>query len=145
MTKYMKFETEDGEFFVQVDETALPEEEGITEFGVGDSVKKKIEEVSETVKGSFEDALKIIKTQGTAFSKVVKSFEEEHRPDETQLTFGLIATGEIGTPFTIAKAGVAAGYAVTFIWRKDPTQSSDAVKTNIVMQPDNPVQPDSVV
>lgn len=27
MTKYMKFETEDGEFFVRVDETALPEEQ----------------------------------------------------------------------------------------------------------------------
>jgi len=122
MSQYLKFITKNGDtFFVQVENVAMGAvaRRGEEEVSLRDNVSKKISDLAETVEETFEDALTIVKTNGTAFSRMIKSFEREHRPDEMQLKFNLSATGEAGTPFIIAKAGIAAGYSITLTWRNN--------------------------
>jgi hypothetical protein len=40
------------------------------------------------------------------------------RPDEVEVTFGLKATGEVGS-FAVAKANAEANYKVKLTWKRD--------------------------
>ena len=76
-------------------------------------------------KRSFNHALSVVKTNADSFIEMVHKISEP--PDEVQVTFGLVVTAEGNV--AIAKAGAAAGYAVTMIWRNDG-------KSSEVNQPD---------
>lgn len=132
---YITFTTEDGkEFLVEVQNpTAQSEQHKSGEQAASLRHKEKLQELVNTTKTSFDSALDIVEDNAKAFIKKVRSIPEP--PDEMQVTFGLVATGQVGAPFAIANAGLAAGYAITLIWRKEKDTSSEVVATNINIQP----------
>ncbi len=75
----------------------------------------------------------MVKVNATAIIKKVREISDP--PDEMQVTFGLIATGDVSVPLAIAKAGVGAGYAVTLIWRRDNNNPAQTTQTNMLQIP----------
>lgn len=71
------------------------------------------------------------KTFGQALEGVIHSAQEALKKvkalqaDEVELTFGLLATGELGN-FAVGKVGVEANYAVTLKWKNRPQEKRPA-------------------
>lgn len=113
MTKYIKFELEDGSaLYVEVEESS--------DYGLVDASRD--EELVQKAERRFEEAIDSAKTAADTLLNKIKSLSEQ--PDEVEITFGLKASGELGGNFFVAKAGLEANYSVKLTWKKDPDVDS---------------------
>lgn len=128
MASFITMQTDDGEsFLVEVD--ALPPKKTGSEQQI--SLTSTARAATTAAQTTFNSALSTVRANATAFINTVKAIPDV--PDEVQVTFGLIVTGEGN--MAIAKASGAAGYAVTLIWRRDNSNPAQATATNLLQVP----------
>ena len=73
--------------------------------------------VLERAEQSFDQAVDNVRQAAGVLLTKLKSLHDA--PDETEVTFGLKATGELGGSFVVAKAGLEANYSVKLTWKKE--------------------------
>ena len=105
MSRYVQFTLPDGSTVViESDER----ETGVVKAGLGDVAKQAGETFEQAAEHARKAALVIL-------AKVRSGLTD--RPDEVEITFGLKASGELGS-LVVAKAGVEASYSVKMTWKK---------------------------
>jgi len=105
MSRYVQFTLPDGSTVViESDER----ETGVVKAGLGDVTKQAGETFEQAAEKARKAALVIL-------DKVRSGLTD--RPDEVEITFGLKASGELGS-LVVAKAGVEASYSVKMTWKK---------------------------
>lgn len=108
MSGYVEFTLPDGsQVFIESDDTTT----GVVKAGTGDVTKKALE--------TFENAVENARKAALVVLDKVKDLSQA--PDEVEITFGLKASGELGT-LVVAKAGVEASYSVKLMWKKAEVQ-----------------------
>ena len=108
---YREYILDDGSsLFIEISD--LETVEKVTRTPRGGKEKSLQEKVGETLK--FDQALASAKKSVFAMQTAF----EEAKADETEVKFGLKATGEFGGGFMIAKGSVEANYEVTLKWKK---------------------------
>jgi len=110
MSRYIEFKLPDGSNVVmESDEPGS----GVVKAtrGIGDVTKQATETFDQAADNARKAALVILeKMRGLHDS-----------PDEVEVTFGLKASGELGS-LVIAKASVEASYSVKLVWKKEETK-----------------------
>ncbi len=129
MTNFQSF-TEDGQTFWVEIEQPVKKQPGEVQVSISASQARQ---AVAAVQVGLSAALNVVKVNAIAFIDKVKEIPDP--PDEVQVTFGLIATGDVSVPLAIAKAGVGAGYAVTLIWRRDKSNPAQTTQTNMLQIP----------
>lgn len=114
MSRYVEFTLPDGDTVVIESNDA---ESGVVKAGLGD--------ITERAHGTFEHAAENARKAAMVILEKVRGLHD--MPDEVEITFGLKASGELGT-LVVAKAGVEASYSVRLSWKrleagKDGTRS----------------------
>jgi hypothetical protein len=105
MSRYVQFTLPDGSTIViESDER----ETGVRKAGAG--------EVAERARETFEQAAENARKAALVILDKVRSGLAD-KPDEVEITFGLKASGELGS-LVVAKAGVEASYSVKLTWKK---------------------------
>ncbi len=113
MTHYIQFTTDDGAtILVEAAAEADMPQSGVVKAGL----REKTEEAIAQAKASFETGLEVIRHNAKAFITKVRELPDP--PDEVEVTFGLLATGEVGN-FAVAKVGTEASYTVTLKWKRE--------------------------
>ncbi len=111
MPRFVQFLTEDDPpILVEISEPDEPQT-GPSLGGPRDQARTAIVKASE----SFQQALSVVRSNVDAFTKVMHTLESP--PDETEITFGLKAVGEIGN-VAVAKVGAEASYTIKLTWKK---------------------------
>jgi len=120
MASYMKFELEDGTF-VYVETTDGPKgTSGLIPAGRG------VEQAAEQAAASFEKSAGAVQKMAAALLQQFRAgFADQ--PEEVSLSFGLTASGELGT-FMVARGGMEANYNVSIRWRKEDKEDKKAEK-----------------
>jgi hypothetical protein len=72
-------------------------------------------EVAERARETFEQAAENARKAAVVILEKVRGLHS--RPDEVEITFGLKASGELGS-LVVAKAGIEASYSVKLTWKK---------------------------
>jgi hypothetical protein len=108
MASYVKFELEDGTV-VYVESTDTPKgSSGLIPGGRGDHI-------TDQPAVSFDEAVLSIRKMSTSLvQNLLSGFEE--RPEEVGISFGIKASGEIGS-LVVARGGMEANYNVSLRWR----------------------------
>lgn len=106
MSRYVEFVLPDGsKVVIESDEP----EGGVVKAtrGIGDVTKQASETFEQAAENARKAALVVLdKVRGMS----------DYSPDEVEITFGLKASGELGT-LVVAKAGVEASYSVKLTWK----------------------------
>jgi hypothetical protein len=104
MSRYVTFTLPDGSAVIlESDEPDV----GVIRAGIGE----KLEQAGQT----FEQAAESARKAALVVLEKVRGLHDA--PSEVEITFGLKASGEIGS-LVVAKAGAEASYSVTLKWRK---------------------------
>ncbi len=105
MSRYVEFTLPDGSSVIlESDER----EGGIVRAGRGDTLER--------ARATFEQAAE--SARKAALVVLAKVSDMSERPDEVEITFGLKASGELGS-MVVAKAGLEANYSVKLTWKKE--------------------------
>lgn len=111
MNTYIEYELEDGTILQVLAPAGTRNREPVKASPLGtDQVIQAEKTFSEAVEGALKSASTLLK-------KV-----KDLKADEVELTFGLLATGELGN-FAIGKVGVEASYEVTLKWKNKKEES----------------------
>jgi hypothetical protein len=105
MSRYVQFTLPDGSTIViESDER----ETGVRKAGAGEVAERARETFEQAAENARKAALVILDTVRGGLA---------NKPDEVEITFGLKASGELGS-LVVAKAGVEASYSVKLTWKK---------------------------
>jgi hypothetical protein len=108
VSRYVEFTLPDGStIIVESDER----ESGIVKAGAGDVLKEASEKFEQAADNARKAALVILEKLRSGLAD---------KPDEVEITFGLKASGELGS-LVVAKASVEASYSVTLKWKQAET------------------------
>ncbi len=109
MSRYIKFALPDGSTVVMETDEPGASERGVVKAtrGVGDVAKQATE--------TFEQAAETARKAALVILEKLRGLSDA--PDEIEVTFGLKASGELGS-LVVAKAGVEASYSVKLTWKK---------------------------
>jgi len=120
MASYMKFELEDGTF-VYVETTDGPKgTSGLIPAGRG------ADQAAEQAAASFEKSAGAVQKMAAALLQQFRAgFADQ--PEEVSISFGLKASGELGT-FMVARGGMEANYNVSIRWRKEEKEDKEDKK-----------------
>jgi hypothetical protein len=111
MSRYVEFELPDGsKVIIESDEPGSGRVQATR--GIGD-----LKQAAET----FENAAENARKAGLVILDKVRGLHDS--PDEVEITFGLKASGELGS-LVIAKAGVEASYSVKLTWKRAETKKN---------------------
>jgi hypothetical protein len=111
MSGYVEFTLPDGSsVFIESDDT----ESGTVKAGRLSDVTKQAQETFENAVENAHKAVLIV------LDKVQELLQA---PDQVEITFGLKASGELGT-LVVAKAGIEANYSVKLMWKRAETTSN---------------------
>jgi hypothetical protein len=102
-------ETKAPPLLVEVQEAEAPR--GIAKAGLRDAAEKTIAQAKTLLDDAIRTALS---TSAIAFYNAIQSLPTP--PTETEISFGLKITGEVGN-IAISKAGAEANYNVKLIWK----------------------------
>jgi len=109
MSRYVEFTLPDGSTVVIESDEG---ESGVVKAGrLGDAAERARETFEQAVENARKSAVVIV-------DKL-----RESGPDEVEVTFGLKASGELGS-LVVAKAGVEASYSVKLTWKKGKTNQN---------------------
>jgi hypothetical protein len=104
MNRYVEFTLPDGStVIIESDEG----DSGLVKAGAG--------EIAERARETFEQAAENARKAAMVILGKVRSGLPDP-PDEVEITFGLKASGEIGS-LVVAKAGLEASYSVKLVWK----------------------------
>jgi hypothetical protein len=106
MSRYVEFKLPDGSTVIMESDDR---ESGIVKAGVGEVLKEATEKFEQAADNARKAAVVILDKLRA---------EMTDRPDEVEITFGLKASGEVGS-LVVAKAGIEASYSVTLKWKKE--------------------------
>jgi hypothetical protein len=110
MSRYVEFTLPDGSSVIMESDDR---ETGIVKAGTGDVLKEATEKFEQAADNARKAAMVILEKLRA---------EMTDKPDEVEITFGLKASGEIGS-LVVAKAGVEASYSITLKWKKAESKS----------------------
>ena len=105
MSRYVEFTLPDGSTVIMESDDR---ETGIVKAGTGDVLKEATEKFEQAADNARKAALVILEKLRSGLAD---------KPDEVEITFGLKASGELGS-LVVAKAGVEASYSVKLTWKK---------------------------
>lgn len=111
MSRYLELILIDGSKVV------IETDEPIGAVKAGRGARKMVEITREV----FEEAIENGRKAALLVLEKVRSSHEP--PDQVEITFGLKASGELGS-FVVAKAGIEASYAVKLTWKKEPNKGA---------------------
>lgn len=114
MARYIQVETENGTVFMEVDETAqVQSRRGYTQVGP-----------MQTATERFNEAVTVLSKEA---NKIVHKLRQiDGIPDEIEVSFGIKAAGEIGSPiFALATGSLEASYSVTLKWKRNEKASTN--------------------
>ena len=111
MSKYLKFPTPEGEVIIEVETLSSDSQEVGRVSSVGRDMQKRVIEVEE----SFNNVFQIIRLIAQVFINQVRKIADS--PDEVEMSFGIKASGEIGS-FVVAKATAEANYSIKLVWKR---------------------------
>ena len=119
MSRYVEFALPDGSTVViESDEP----ETGITKAAV-----RGVGEVTERARETFEQSAENARKSALVILDKVRHGLSDP-PDEVEITFGLKASGELGS-MVVAKVGVEASYSVTLTWKKEKAKRGAAARS----------------
>ena len=84
------------------------------------SVFPRVNHMVSRVTANFDEAIENAQASATALIQKFKT--SSARPDEVEVTFGLKATGDIGS-LLIAKGSAEANYTVTLKWKREDVKN----------------------
>lgn len=105
MSHYVEFTLPDGSAVIMESDER---ETGIVKAGAGEMLKEATEKFEQAADNARKAAIVILNKLRA---------EMTDKPDEVEITFGLKASGELGS-LVVAKAGVEASYSVKLSWKK---------------------------
>jgi len=117
MASYVTFELEDGTI-VYVESIEAPKgSSGLIPAGRG------AEQAADQAAVSFEKSVSGVRKMA---AEMLKQFKEgfTEQPDEVSISFGLKASGELGT-LLVARGGMEANYNVSMRWHKEHKEDED--------------------
>jgi hypothetical protein len=119
VSRYVEFALPDGSTVViESDEP----ETGITKAAV-----RGVGEVTERARETFEQSAENARKSALVILDKVRHGLSDP-PDEVEITFGLKASGELGS-MVVAKVGVEASYSVTLTWKKEKAKRGAAARS----------------
>lgn len=119
MSHYLEFTLPDGSTVViESDEPPRPSAEGVVKASRG------IVEVTRQASETFEQAIENARKAALLIVNKLRGLHDS--PAEVEVTFGLKASGELGT-LVVAKAGVEASYTVKLTWKSRGRISNERV------------------
>jgi len=126
MSRYVTFILPDGsEIVIESDDSGT----GVTKAGTGEAVKRTrgggikagVGDVTERARETFDQAAENARKAALVILEKVRGLRDS--PDEVEITFGLKASGELGS-LVVAKAGVEASYSIKLTWKKAEAAAS---------------------
>lgn len=119
MAHYIRFTTADGTtILVEADADEVLAPEGVPK-GFGEALQRTVGQATTSFEGALEN---LVRHNAEALVRSVRSLPEV--PDEVEVTFGLTATGEVGS-FAVAKASGQAAYTLKLAWKLQPQDAPD--------------------
>ena len=89
----------------------------------GEMVEVGLEETIEKVTRSFTNLSQTIVNACKSFVNIINQVEEEARPDEMQIEFG-IKLGAEGSVFVVKTSGEA-NFSISLSWKNSPRQKAE--------------------
>ncbi len=80
--------------------------------------------ITERVQETFEQALEKAQRAAAIVAEKVRTLQP-HVPQQVEVTFGLKASGELGT-LVVAKAAIEASYSIKLVWKTSEPGSNGA-------------------
>lgn len=111
MAHYIEFDSASGAVLVEVEMEEVAPTPGVVKAGLADKVERGLARAQVTLEQALGAVL-----QSTAGALVSAAKNLDPPPGETEISFSLKATGELGN-IAVCKASAEANYTVTLTWR----------------------------
>jgi hypothetical protein len=126
MSRYIQFETEDGEpLLIEVDEADVSSSRGVVKAGLKEKTQHVAAAAVDLAQTTFEQAIdRVVRQNARVFIRAVRQMPVP--PAEVEVTFSVKATGELSNA-AVGKVGGDANYNVRLVWRApDATTAPNA-------------------